>query len=81
LIRQILLWIAKSFQEENGKTSGRRMTAFALTNLNIYMIVFDKIPEDYRVNIYYANLAVISLILGVLTIDHVISIIHKNEKL
>ena len=76
--KRAINWLGESFQEEKtGKVSARRITAFALTSLNFYMVVFDKIPSEYRLNIYYANLLVVCLILAIVTVDHVLTILNK----
>lgn len=70
-------WIGESFNDDKGKPDYSKLTAFALTSVNVYMIVFNRLSEDERLSVYYANLLVISLIVGILTTEHILRFLKK----
>lgn len=76
---RIINWIAHTFEGHDGKASFRRMTAFVLICLNVFMVCGDKLPEASRLHVYYANLVAISLIIGIVTTQNILSFFNRGK--
>lgn len=73
-------WAKPSFEGQNGTASFRRFTAFFLVMLDMYLILADKINEDQRVNVYYANLVAVLLIIGIVTTQNVLQFFNRGKE-
>ena len=75
-------WIAASFQDENGKTSGSRLTAWFLTMLTGYFVAYNKITDYYTLLAFVALLASLLVIWGIISwkdLENMASIFAKKE--
>jgi hypothetical protein len=79
MIPKFVDWIAHTFEGGDGKASFRKMTAFILIILNIYLLVFDKLMIEDRVHVYYANLLTISIIIGIVTTQNILAFLNRGS--
>lgn len=79
MLKKFKDWIIPSFEGEDGKASFRRLTAFVLIIFESYMVFGDKIPEESRISLYYANLITILLIIGIVTTQNVLEFFNRGN--
>lgn len=75
----LIHWLKPSFEGQHGTASFRRFTAFWLVVLDAYLIFADKLSESDRVNVYYANLAAILLIIGIVTTQNILQFFNRGK--
>ncbi len=62
-------WIKPAFEDEFHQASYRRLIPTVLTLLCVHMILFDKIPPEQRVNVFWGCLIVGAIYAGIVTIS------------
>lgn len=68
-----------SFKHGKEGYSARKSSTFACLVVAFFMIFFDKIPEEHRINAFYALLVTGLLCLGLVTIPQLIEILSLKK--
>lgn len=76
----MVAWIRPTFEGQDGKASFRRFSALTLIILDIYLVVCDKLSESDRLNVYFANLVTVLLIIGIVTTQNILEFFNRGKK-
>lgn len=78
-MRKFINWIIPTLEGQDGKASFRRLTALVLILLDIFLVLGDKLLETDRINVYYANLITILLIIGIVTTQNILEFFNRGK--
>lgn len=81
-IALFLLWIRPTFEGNDGKASGKRLTAFAFMVLVAYFVYADKIVSWFTLYSFLAILGSVLLVWGIITWQNITEFIKlwQNKK-
>ena len=74
----IIQWVKPSFEDNDGKSSYRRFTAFFFVIADGYLLYADRIKSDIMLSVHYSLLAFILILTGIVTFQNIID--FKNGK-
>lgn len=74
---KLIKWIRPSFEDNTGKASYRRMTAFVFVCLICYMIIWDKVKTELQFKVLLALLITLMLLIGVVTAQNLLTFFNK----
>lgn len=78
-VYQFVMWVKPSFEDADGTASYRRISAFVFVCLICYMIIWDKISSDLKLNAFYALLVTFLLLVGIVTTQNVLTFFRANK--
>lgn len=79
-MKKFIAWIRPSFEDNTGKASYRRITAFVFVWLMCYMVVCDKIKSDIHLKVFYAIEVGLMLMTGIVTTQNILTYFNKPSK-
>lgn len=79
LFWDMVRWVKPSFEGQDGTASFRRFVAFSLILLDIFLVICDKLNEEQRLAVYYANLATVLLIIGIVTTQNILEFFNRGK--
>jgi len=81
-MKRILQWLRPSLEGDDGKASYRRLSAWAILMLMIYMTAAGKLTTMIGLYILITHAVVFLLLVGIITADNIITLVnkYKNDK-
>jgi len=79
MLWKLINWIRSSFEDNSGQSSHKRLTIFAFVAISLYAFAFKKIDSTFMLNAYYANLILIAVMMGWVTIPQIIEIFKTKN--
>ena len=75
----IIQWLRPSFEDNDGKSSYRRLSAFYAICMDAYIILADKITNDTMLWVHYSLLVYSLVMTGIVTVQNIID--FKNGRI
>jgi|GEM_PF-6453326 len=72
-------WLKPSFEDNHGKSSYRRITAFVFVCLISYMIIFDKVQQEVHLKAFYSMLVTLLLLIGIVTTQNILTFLNRKN--
>lgn len=76
---KLINWIKPSLQDDKGESSYKRLTILAFVIASLYAFVTSKIDTSFMLHAYYANLTLISVMMGWVTVPQIIKLLKIKE--
>lgn len=76
---KFIQWIRPSFEDNDGKSSYRRITAFVFVCLISYMVVFDKVQQEVHLKVFYSMLVTLLLLIGIVTAQNILTFFNRKN--
>jgi hypothetical protein len=81
---KFIKWLRPSFEDNDGKASYRRITAFVMVCLISYMVVYEKVQIELHFKVFLSLLITLLLLIGIVTTQNILTFFNKksdeNEK-
>jgi hypothetical protein len=85
MLWKFITWIRSSFEDNTKESSHKRLTIFAFVIASLGAFLFTKIDNSFMLHAYYANLTLIAVMMGWVTIPQIVEIfkaknnVNQNE--
>lgn len=79
MLWKLINWTRSSFEDNSGQSSHKRLTIFAFVAVSLFAFAFKKIDSTFMLNAYYANLILIAVMMGWVTIPQIIEIFKTKN--
>lgn len=79
MLWKLIKWTRSSFEDNSGQSSHKRLTIFAFVAVSLFAFAFKKIDSTFMLNAYYANLILIAVMMGWVTIPQIIEIFKTKN--
>lgn len=77
-MNKLIQWLRPSFEDNEGKSSYRRLTALFFVLVDGYLLYADRIKTPIMLNVHYSLLVFILCMTGIVTVQNIID--FKNGK-
>lgn len=77
-MNRLIQWIRPSFEDNEGKSSYRRFSAFYAICMDAYIIIGDKITNETMLWVHYSLLVYSLVMTGIVTVQNILD--FKNGK-
>lgn len=79
MLWKFIQWVRGSFEDNSGQSSHKRLTIFAFVIVSLFAFGAKKIDSSFMLHAYYANLTLIAVMMGWVTIPQIIEIFKSKN--
>ncbi|TZF84506.1 hypothetical protein FW774_05830 [Pedobacter sp. BS3] len=79
-MKRLINWIRPSFEDNDGKASYRRITAFVFVCLICYMVIWNRIQTEIHLKAFFALLITLLLLIGIVTVQNILTFFHRDKE-